>query len=290
MMKRLLPWPVKFVTKLALGTAGVDYKRLKRAGLVEFGRMEDAQFASEIFNLHVLAPLQEWHIAPGGTLLEVGPGDSVASGILGRAAGFSAVELIDAGGFADLRPAALERLFASLGAESLRLTGTASEAEVLTRLQEVGITYHTQGVRSLRLLAAGSVTYSFSNTVLQHVYRDELCGLVQELGRVHAAGSHTSHSVNFTDHFSGGFVNQSLPAWFMESRLVKRANLYTNRISAAPLLEMFESAGFAVRRLTTEFFDAHSPLRCEYRSARDFRSGIGPRQILRVIFRLQKGG
>src|SRR5271156_1801622 len=100
MMKRLLPWPVKFATKLVLGAAGVDYKRLKRAGVVEFGRMENARFASEIFHLHVLAPLQEWQVAPGGTLLELGPGDSVATGILGRAAGFSAVELIDAGSFA----------------------------------------------------------------------------------------------------------------------------------------------------------------------------------------------
>jgi hypothetical protein len=288
MMKRLLPWPIKFVTKLALGAVGVEYKVLKRAGVLEYGRMEDAQFATEIFNLHVLAPLRELHVTPAGTLLELGPGDSVATGILGRAAGFSAVELIDAGSFADLRPLALERLLASLGAEPLGLPQAATEAQVVARLRDAAISYRTQGVHSLRLLAAGTVTYSFSNTVLQHVYRDELPGLVQELGRVHAPGSNASHSVNFTDHFSGGFVNHSLPAWVMESRLIKRANLYTNRIQPMRLLEMFASAGFTVRRLTTDFFGAHPPQRCEYGSARDFRSEIGSRQVLRVIFQLQR--
>jgi hypothetical protein len=288
MIKQLLPWPVKVLTKLVLGTAGVDYKLLKRAGVVEFGRMEDAQFANETFDLHVLAPLRERGIAPAGTLLELGPGDSVATGILGRAAGFSQVELIDAGSFADLRPPGLERLLASLGAEPLGLPQAATEAAVLARLQDAGISYRTEGLRSLKLLGSGTITYSFSNTVLQHVYLDELPGLVQELGRLHARGSNTSHSVNFTDHFSGGFVNHSLPAWVMESRLVKRANLYTNRIRATQLLEMFELAGFAVHRLITEFLDTHSPQRCEYYSATDFRLGIGSRQILRVIFLLQK--
>jgi hypothetical protein len=288
MLKRLLPWPVKFMTKLALGAAGVDYKLLKRAGLVEHGRMEDAGFAKEIFNLHVVEPLRAWQLAPAGTLLEIGPGDSVATGVLGRASGFSAVELIDATSFADLRPAAIERLFTSLGAEPPSLPKAISEERVLATLRGAGISYRTGGVLSLRMLAGGSIAHSFSNTVLQHVHRDELPELLLQLGRVHAAGSTASHSVNFTDHFSGGFVNHRLPEWFMESTLVKRAHLYTNRVSPGRMLEMFESSGFAVRALTTEFFDTGSPQRCQYLSAAHFRAGIGSRRILRVIFLLQK--
>ena len=135
----------------------------------------------------------------------------MATGVLGRAAGFSAVALIDAGRFADLRPGALAKLFAALGAEPLSLPPRATEEQVLAGLRDRGIFYRTAGVRSLQALESNSITFSFSNTVLQHVHRDELPALMQELGRVHAAGSVASHSVNFTDHFSGGYVNRRLP-------------------------------------------------------------------------------
>jgi hypothetical protein len=288
MLKQRVPWPFKFTIKLALGAAGVNYRLLKRMALVEHGRMDRADFAQQVFEQHVAGPLREWRLAAAGTLLEIGPGDSVATGILGRASGFSAVELIDAGPFADLRPAALDRLFASLGAEELSLPRGATGEQVIARLRDRGIVYRTSGVRALEALGTGSIAYSFSNTVLQHVHRNELPELVHELGRVHAAGSAASHLVNFTDHFSGGYVNQRLPDWFMESALIKRAHLYTNRVAALPLLDLFESAGFTVLRLPTEFSDLGTPQRCEFRSVEEFRAGVGSRRILRVFYLLRR--
>jgi hypothetical protein len=252
-VKQSLPWPLKFALKLVFGASHVSYRVLKRAHLVEHGRMEDASFARRVFENHVLAPTRERNVRPAGTLLELGPGDSVATGVLGRAAGFATVELVDAGPFADLQPAAIARLFASLGAEPLALSPDAAPVVVLESLRKAGIDYRTEGLKSLRSIATGSVGHSFSNTVMQHVYRSEVPEMLRELGRVHAAGSLGSHSVNYSDHFSGGFVNHQLPAWFMESALVKRANLYTNRLHPLEYLELFRLAAFDPLRVTVDF-------------------------------------
>ena len=75
MLKRLLPWPAKFTIKLAFGAAGVDYRLLKRLGLVEHGRMDHADFARQIFELHVAGPLRERHLSATGRLLEIGRGE-----------------------------------------------------------------------------------------------------------------------------------------------------------------------------------------------------------------------
>ena len=287
-MKQLVPWPIKFAIKALIGITGIDYKVLKRAHIVEHGRMEDAGFSGEVFNRHVTNPGGGVRPMLGGTLLELGPGDSIATGILGRSAGFSEVILIDAGCFADIRPEAINRLFVSLGDRSHRIQHNADPQAVIAQLDTAGIRYLTAGLQSLQSIGAGHVRHSFSNSVLQHVYRDELAEFVRALGRVHASGSLSSHSINFTDHFSGGYVNHRLPGWVMESALIKRANLYTNRVSAQGFAELFASAGFNIRKIAVDFFDREPAPHCEYDSAEALKAGVGSRQVLRTIFLLQK--
>ena len=286
-MKQTIPWPIKFGMKVLFGAARVDYRFLKRAHLVEHGRMEDAAFSTEIFNRHVTEPCAEFTVARAGLLLELGPGDSVATGIHARKAGFSAADLVDVGRFADLRPAALQRLFASLGSECPALADDATPAQVVALLSAAGIRYRTEGLKSLEAIAPGSVGYSFSNTVLQHVFRDDLPALIAHLGRVHSRGSYGSHSVNYSDHFSGGFWHHKFPDWFMESGLVKRAHLYTNRVTPLRYLELFEGAGFTIRKVSVDF-DHDARQHAEYVSASTFRASVAGRSLYRTTFIVQK--
>ena len=62
----------------------------------------------------------------------------------GRSAGFAAVELIDAGPFADLQPAAMRRLFTSLGAEPAVVQRNCPPADVLQGLGQLGIWYRLE--------------------------------------------------------------------------------------------------------------------------------------------------
>jgi hypothetical protein len=265
-LKAVIPWPIKFGSKALIGLCRIDYRWLKRAGIVEFGRMEDVIFAADVFQRHVRTPYESQSLPlPGGTLLELGPGDSVTTGFIGRASQFQEVILVDAGSFADLRPAALTKLRGELLRAGLPVADlTADAAEQLPGL---GIQYLTQGNRSLQSLAPGTVTHSFSNTVLQHVYRDELPELVRQLGRVHAVRTLSAHTINFTDHFSGGgFVNHKLPDWLMESWPVKHGNLYTNRVSLAQYCELFSAAHFALQSARVEFSDCPAGVAFEYQS------------------------
>jgi len=287
-MKQRIPWPIKFAIKVAIGITGVDYKLLKRARIVEHGRMEDAGFSVEVFNRHVAAPRRDLLLGCAGVLLELGPGDSIATGVLGRVAGFSEVVLIDAGCFADIKPEAINRLFVSLGDHAHSVKADADPRTVTAQLHAAGISYLTDGLRSLQSIAPGRVSHSFSNSVLQHVYRDELAEFIEALGRAHAAGSLSSHSINFTDHFSGGYVNHRLPGWVMESALIKRANLYTNRVSPRDFAGLFAAAGFAVRRVEVDFYESKPVAFCAYDCAEAFTDGVGSRRVLRAIFLLRK--
>jgi len=287
-VKGRIPWPLKVLIKLGLGVARVDYPRLKRLGIVEFGRMEDPAFARAVFDLHVLGPMREFGLPAHGALLELGPGDSVATGALGRRAGFTEVQLLDAGAFADLRAASVKRLFASLGVDAPALPEEASRAPLLAALDELGIHYRADGVRAFESIIAGSVGYSFSNTVLQHVIRAELPGLFGQLARVHAPGSMGSHLVNFADHFSGGFLHQALPDWLMESNAIKRAHLYTNRFSPEQILRLFEECGFTLERLTVDYFDAIAPAQETFASAAEFLARSSQRRVLRAVYLIRK--
>jgi hypothetical protein len=283
-MKKGIPWPFKVAAKLAFGALHVNYHALKRRGLVEHGKMEQQDFARSVFRRHVTEPMRG--ASARGCLLELGPGDSVATGFLARAAGFDSARLVDAGPFATLEPAHLEQLASALAPGLTGFASVSSRSQCLERLSASGIFYDTAGVQSLALLPDASVHHSFSNTVLQHVHRAEMPRLVAELGRVHAPGSLSSHLVKFSDHFSGGFLNKSLPGWVMESSLVKRANLYTNRLDADEIGHWFDAAGLHIVRVAVDFADeAHGSRQVtDLSQLREAAS----RRILRARYLLRK--
>ena len=74
-------------------------------------------------------------------------------------------------------------------------------------LERCSATYLTDGLDSLRGLEDGSVDFSFSHAVLEHVRVAELPALVSELRRVTADGGGSSHVVDLEDHFAHALNN-----------------------------------------------------------------------------------
>lgn len=283
-MKGGIPWPFKVAAKLVFGALHVDYQALKKHGLVEHGKMEQQGFARSVFQRHVSEVLHG--MRAHGCLLELGPGDSVATGFLARVAGFESAWLVDAGPFATMDPVHLDQLASELAPGLTRFDPAVSPAQCLKQLAALGIHYETAGVQSLALLPDASVQHSFSNTVLQHVHRAEVPRLAAELGRVHAPGSFSSHLIKFSDHFSGGFLNKCLPDRIMESALVKRANLYTNRVDADEFGHWFEQGGLRIVHVAIDFADEALASRQVTDLAR-LREAAS-RQILRATYLLRK--
>lgn len=287
-MKQYIPWPLKVGIKLALGVIGIDYKTLKRIGIVEYGRMENLEFSQAVFSRHVEMPTHDYHVKISGRLLELGPGDSITSGLLGLRARYSNIVLVDVGNFADLRPVVLNNLFETFQIPLPGITDSMNADEVLRQLTLHGISYLTKGLESVQALDSESINHSFSNSVLQHVHTDILPQLLEELGRVHVKGSLSSHSIRFDDHFSGGFINHVLPDRIMESQIIKAANLYTNRVPSTEFVRLFEAAGFILKKIRLDFFGHNAPAYVEYYSTHDIIGGISSRKVLRATLVIQK--
>jgi hypothetical protein len=74
----------------------------------------------------------------------------------------------------------------------------------------------------------------------------------------------------------------------MESGLVKRALLYTNRVGPVDFLELFESAGFLILSIEVFFFEGEPQEPKRYHSMQELRAGIGARRIVRTNYMFQK--
>ena len=57
--------------------------------------------------------------------------------------------------------------------------------------------YLTNGVSSLRQIASGSIDFVWSHSVLEHVRKNELGTVLQELKRILKPGSLSSHNIDF---------------------------------------------------------------------------------------------
>ena len=114
---------------------------------------------------------------------------------------------------AELTKRMLARLAVHLEQISAK-TGVSQELlqERLVRLQQAadfnefcsraGIEYHAPADATVTTLPAGSVDVVFSNSVLEHVTKDALDGLMHETRRILRPGGLAVHSVNCGDHYA----------------------------------------------------------------------------------------
>ena len=112
---------------MVLARLPVSYAVWKRLSLFEHGAMDRPEAAIDTFTGHartagvlvdgtLRAPMQVALPGSGFTFVELGPGDSVAAAMVGRALGATRSWLVDAGAFATTSAQAYERLADALRA------------------------------------------------------------------------------------------------------------------------------------------------------------------------------
>lgn len=265
-----LPWWVKLGTKLALARLPVPYGFWRAAGLFRHGEMNVPAHALKTFDTYYRRVTARGQLAPGFRSLELGPGDSVLSGLVARAYGASHAWLVDAGAFADTDVSACRETIEMLRAQGKvvpDIDGATSLPEVL---QLAGIEYLTQGTNSLASIPDASVDFFWSQVVLEHVPRDEFPWLLQELRRIVSPGGIGAHSIDFRDHLGGGLNNLRFSNATWEGRTFRGSGFYTNRIRPREMLTMFAEAGFDVE-LVGETRWPEMPIRRD-RLAREFHA------------------
>ncbi len=239
--------------KLALCLIPYKHVLFRPLGIFKLGGMDDAGYALSVFQNH---RRHSGVSLLGAALLEIGPGDSAATGLIAWAAGAKKTVLLDQGGHAVRDMAFYKRLARELAGSGFtraeRLLACRSFEELL---QATGTTYLTGGIASLRSLESGSLDFSFSQDVLEHIHLNEIGSFLRELCRAHKRGSFTSHRIDLQDHLGEGLNSLRFGPRVWESALFKRAGFYTNRLRAGQVVEMFQSAGFRVVSAEEEKWD-----------------------------------
>ncbi len=243
-VKAALPWWGKIGAKVVLSRMPMAYSFWQRLGLFRHGNMDSVGYAAGVFKEHVTRAGLEGSLN-GKTILEVGPGDSIASAIIAYSLGARAI-LVDSGPYAreDMRPyRTLCDLLRSHGLSPPDLSGATTLKEAL---ELTGGQYLTEGLESWRSIPSNSVDFVFSQAVLEHVRRYEFLATQEECFRVMKHGGVASHRVDLRDHLGGALNNLRFSERVWESAFFVGSGFYTNRIQMDEMLRLFERANFDV--------------------------------------------
>jgi hypothetical protein len=242
------PWRLKLGVKVAVGLLPIPYSLWRRTGLFRHGEMLDPEYSRQVVRNHMARAV----LAPGFVALELGPGDSVASGIVASSLGASRTWLVDTGRFAEARPDRYKRLWTLLASEASTLGPWQEPVDLLELCSAARITYLAGGLAELEGIPARSVDIAWSHAVLEHVHRAEMPALFAGLVRIMRQTGTLSHRVDLADHLSGGLKNLTAPSRDWERPLVWRSGAYTNRMSLSEIIGTAESAGFETEIVDVE--------------------------------------
>lgn len=241
-------WGLKVLAKLVLSRIPIGYSVFRRVGIFRHGAMDSPCYALKVFQTHFGRARERGLMAPF-TVLEIGPGDSVASAILARSVGASATWLVDAGNYAtdDMR----------LYAQTIQLAQAAGLAvpydlkmdDLSSLLTSCHARYLSTGLRTFAEIPAGSIDFIWSQAVLEHVRVAEIGQLIGEMYRVLRPGGIASHRVDLRDHLGGSLNNLRFSDALWESPLMAESGFYTNRVRYGEMLDLFRRPGFEIEVL-----------------------------------------
>jgi SAM-dependent methyltransferase len=245
-LRACVPWWARIAGKLVLSRLPVPDRVWQRIGIFSPGTMLDPDYALAVFERHFEAAGRP---PPGFAFLELGPGDSLASAVIGHAYGAARGWLVDSGAYASRDMAVYGKLIAKLrGMETpVPLPDGFEATDVEGLLARCNATFLEDGLASFKAVPDRALDMVFSEAVLEHVPRDEFAAIVGEIHRVLKPGGIASHVVDYRDHLGGGLNNlrfsQSLweAPWF-----ARRSGFYTNRLRPSEMAKAFREAGFEV--------------------------------------------
>lgn len=238
-----LPWQLNLAAKVILSRMPVSYDIWKRVGFFNLGAMERPEYALLVFRRHFdFAGMSKR--PKGFTCLELGPGDSLSSALIGPAFGASQTYMVDVGSFANTDPATYHELAVYLRENALPVADISKVRTCEQLLAVCSAKYLTNGLASLRQIPSASVDFVFSHATLQQVRRAEFLSVMKELRRIQRPGGIGSHSVSMRDLIGGAANDLRFSARAWESPLMAQAGFYTNRIRYPEMLALFRQAGF----------------------------------------------
>jgi len=206
--------------------------------------MMNYEYSLSVFNSHLK---HSCFNLQNSTIVEIGPGDSISTGIMAWVMGAKKTILIDNGDYATKDFSIYKHLLLILLEQGYEKASILLRCNSLDEILEVAnIAYLIDGLKSIQEIKSDSVDFCFSQAVLEHVFKDEINEYISELYRIQKHGGLCSHKIDLKDHMGGGLNSLRFSSKIWEKPLLKRAGFYTNRIRSSYLIQTFENVGFKV--------------------------------------------
>ena len=240
-MLKKIPWWLKIFVKIVFSRLPIKYSVWKSLGLFQHGKMDHSNYSLRVFKEHLNK--SKIKSLKNKVVLEVGPGDSIASSIISYSYGASSV-LIDSGNFVQTEISTYLKLKDALilkGLDPPKITKEDNIAEILNKCNSK---YFTEGLKSLKKIPSNSVDFIFSQAVWEHIRLKDFEPMNAELYRVLKKDGMISHQVDLRDHLGGSLNNLRFSDRLWESNLFAKSGFYTNRINFDKMISVFESLNF----------------------------------------------
>jgi SAM-dependent methyltransferase len=258
-LKAHIPWFVKIPAKIALSRLPVSFRQWQRLNVFRAGAMDTPSFALDVFKKHYEA--SGFTSLRDRTVVEVGPGNSLLTGLYARSFGAARTWLIDAEELASQDIGIFSQAEKLLSELSLPFPGIVKASSIRCALDQLNAVYLTQGLSSLQKIPNGEVDLLFSQAVLEHIRRAEFAAFVREMRRVLKPDGVASHVIDFRDHLQNGLNNLRFPGRVWESKFISRSGFYTNRLTWPGMEKLFREAGFCVELKRRELWPNGLPTR-----------------------------
>ncbi len=236
----------KIFLKIILSRLTINHKIWKKIGIFRNGGMNHIDYSKRIFFGH-LGDLKSVEDFNKPVILEIGPGDGIATAIYSRIYNSPKVYLIDVEKFADTNIKVYKDIIFSLKDEkNFKNINLSSLNTISDLLKEFNTSYLTNGIDSFKNIKNLSVDYIFSHSVMEHIRLSSIDEIIEEMNRVLKVGGLISHNINYKDHLSDSLNNLRFPKRIWESNFFANSGFYTNRIPAVEMHKKFVESGFEI--------------------------------------------
>jgi Methyltransferase domain len=188
-------------------------------------------------------------------MLELGPGDSISSGVIARCFGAKKSYLVDKGNDAIASSTSYIPLFEFLKERFPNIDACNGDLTIEELIEKWGIDYLTNGLVSLSELPDASVDYLWSQSVLEHIRKPDFSNYIKEFRRLMTNNGVSVHGVDLKDHLSYSHNNLRFSENVWESDFMSNSGFYTNRILFSEMMSIFGENGFDAKAINIKRWD-----------------------------------
>ena len=205
-IKKLTPWWLKIILKIFLSRLPINYQKWSLINLFRHGNPDDKFLYAEKFIKHLNIAFPDKK-PKDFVCLELGPGDSIATGIVAHAFGATKTYLIDIGDFVIKDIEYYKDFSEDLKKNKIRTLDISKVNSFDELLKEFNIIYLNEGLSSLEKIPEASVDFLFSHSTIEHIRLLELPKIINETNRLMKENGRISHNIDLMDHLDYSLNN-----------------------------------------------------------------------------------